>query len=237
MELMPAKLMGLLAASLATTAPVHGAISLLSSDAFATTSEGWQIGGAGIQPTWSNGTGQDGASGFLSHFSDGTSANGKWLMLSNQSEWLGNYTAAGVTAITLWADNAAGAPLGLRIGFDGPGGWFYSGPQTITNATGGSDWTRLSFNLAPADFTYAAGSGGTANFASTMAGVTRFEIFGGNGVTYAAGGDLLRPDTSANTVRIDNIAAIPEPSVFALGLGGLAFAAAVRRRPSPASRG
>ena len=226
-----------LAASLTAANPLH-AISTLSLDAFATTSEGWQIGGAGVQPTWNGGTGQDGASGFLIHFSDAGGANGKWLMRSSLSEWLGNYTAAGVTGITLWADNAAGSPLGLRIAFDGPGGWFYSAPQTITNSTGGADWTPLTFNLAPVNFTHATGSGGTADFASTMGNVTRFEIFGGAGpVIFRGGGDLVEAGTSSNTVRVDNISAIPEPSALALGIAGFALAATTRRRSPTPSRG
>ena len=238
MKLNSTKVIGFLVASLAASAPIHAAISTLSFDAFATTSEGWQIGSAGVQPTRNSGPGQDGAPGFLSHFSDGSGANGRWLMFSNQSEWLGNYNAAGITSINLAADNATGSPLAVRIAFDGPGGWFYSAPQTITNSTAGADWTVLSFGLAPANFTYAAGSGGTANFASTMANVARFEIFGGTGlVTFAAGGDLLRADTSSNSIRIDNISAIPEPSAFALALAGLSLAAAARRHSSPASKG
>ncbi len=158
-------------------------------------------------------------------------------MLSSQSEWLGNYTAAGVTAITLWADNAAGSPLGLRIAFDGPGGWFYSALQTITDSTGGADWTLLSFNLAPANFTYATGSGGTANFADTMAGVTRLEIFGGASSVIYKGADLLEAGTSSNTVSVDNISAIPEPSAFAFVLAGLAFAVTTRRCPHSACGG
>src|SRR5205085_11345193 len=108
------------------------------------------------------------------------------LMFSSDADWQGNYTAADVTGINLWADEQVGTSLSLRIGFFGPGGWFYStSGQTITNSTGGPDWTLLTFNLSAANFTYVPGSGGTAVFAATMAGVTRLEIFGGSGsITY-----------------------------------------------------
>lgn len=224
------KLTTFLFITLASATPAY-AISILSTDAFATTSEGWQIGGAGAQPTWNSGAGHDGASGFLSHFSDCDLANSKWLMLSSEAEWLGNYAAAGVSAISLWADNSAGDPLGLRIAFDGPGGWFYSGLQTVTDSTGGADWTQLTYNLTAENFTYASGSGGTANFASTMAAVSRFEIFGGaSAVLYRGGGDLLEAGTSSNTVRIDQITAVPEPSAIVFGLAGLLCATIARRR-------
>ncbi|MCX6972129.1 MAG: hypothetical protein NTV93_18535 [Verrucomicrobia bacterium] len=58
-----------------------------------------------------------------------------------------------------YADNRAGSPLAVRIAFNGLGGWFYSGAQTITNSTGGADWTLLSFSLDAGSFTYVSGSG------------------------------------------------------------------------------
>lgn len=218
-----------LIAFLVAVTPAH-AISLLSSDTFATTSEGWQIAGSGAQPTWNGGAGHDGASGFLSHFSDGSSQNSKWLMLTSHSDWLGNYNDADVTAVTFWADNAVGSSLGLRIAFNGPGGWFYSAPQSVTDSTTSADWTQLSYNLISENFTYAEGSGGTGNFASTMESVTRFEIFGGPGAVSFRNVGLLQAGNSSNTIRIDQITAVPEPSVLVSGLAGLALATMFRRR-------
>src|SRR5205807_7775993 len=106
--------------------------------------------------------------------------------------------------------------------FFGPGGWFYSSTgQTSTNSTGGPDWTLLTFNLSAANFTYVPGSGGTAVFAATMAGVTRFEIFGGSGsITYHSSGNIIEAGASTNTVGIDQISAVPEPSEIVLELVG-----------------
>lgn len=207
------------------------AISLTSVDSFSASSEGWGIGSNGTQPTRNAGAGFDGQAGFLNHFSDGSTANGRWLMWSEQTDWLGNYTSAGITGLTLEADNQAGTPLAMRIAFDGPGGWFYSGAQTVTNSTGGADWTLLSYTITSGSFTHVASSGGTGIFADTMSGVTRFEIFGGAGaIAYHSNGNTIEAGTSTNTLGIDNVTVVPEPSTLGLLLAGCSAAALIRRR-------
>ncbi len=209
------------------------AITLASVDGFGATSEGWSIGAtpSATQPTRSAGVGFDGQAGFLSHFSDSNGANGKWLMFSAQADWIGNYTSAGVSGITFQADNQAGNPLAVRIAFSGPGGWFYSGAQTITNSTGAADWTLLSYTLTSGSFTYLAGSGGTGSFTDTMSGVTRFEILGGaSAIVYHSNGNIIEAGLSTNTVGIDNITAVPEPATPGLLVVGWSAVAMMRRR-------
>jgi hypothetical protein len=203
-------------------------ITTSSLDTFASSNEGWQIGGAGAQPSRVASAGPDSQIGYLSHFSDGGGSQGKWLMWNGQSKWLGNYTSAGVTGINLWANVSAGTtPVSMRIAFDGPGGWFYSAAQSV-----GAGWSQYTFSLAASNFTYATSSGGTTNFTSTMSGVTRFEILAGGGsVTYRASGDLLQAGTSVNTILLDNIGAVPEPSTLALLLMSAALYLTRKRRP------
>jgi hypothetical protein len=205
------------------------AISTSSLDTFAATNEGWQIGGAGVQPTQVSGTGPDSQIGYLSHFSDGGASNGKWLMWNDQTRWQGDYTAAGVTGISLAANVSAGSsPVSMRIAFDGPGGWFTSAPVSV-----GGGWNTYSFSLTPAGFTHVAAGGGTGTFADTMAGVTRFEVLSGIGaVGYRSGGDIVQAGNSTNTILIDNIAAVPEPSALPLVAAGsvAAMGGLVRRR-------
>jgi len=199
------------------------AISLSTIDSFAATSEGWQIGGAGVQPTQVGQPGPDGQTGYLSHLSDGGTANGKWLMWNGQARWLGDYPAAGVTGIGLAANVSSGtSPVSMRIAFDGPGGWFASAPQSVV-----AGWNSYSFSLSSGGFTHVAGSGGTGSFSDTMAGVTRFEVLAGEGgVAYRSGGDLVQAGTSTNTILLDDIAAVPEPTTLALAAVGAAAALA-----------
>ena len=56
---------------------VDGAISITSVDSFATDSEAWRIGGAGVQPARVALAGLDGQIGYLSHSSDGSGSSGK----------------------------------------------------------------------------------------------------------------------------------------------------------------
>jgi hypothetical protein len=204
------------------------AISLSSLDTFATSNEGWKIGGAGVQPAQVPGVGPDSQIGYLSHFSDGSSSNGKWLMWNDGADWQGNYIAAGVTGISLAANVSSGSsPVSMRIGFDGPGGWFHSSTVSV-----GAGWNTYSFSLIPSHFTHVSAGGGSGAFSDTMASVTRFEVFSGAGaVSYRSSGDILQAGTFTNTILIDNIAAIPEPSTYALllmaGAGALWW---VRRR-------
>lgn len=209
-------------------ASAQALITTSSLDDFSTSTGGWKIGGAGIQPARIAAVGPDSQIGYLSHLSDGGGANGKWLMWSDDGKWQGDYFSAGVIGISLWANVSAGSsPVSMRIAFDGPGGWFASSAQSV-----GVGWANYAFTLGPANFTYVSGSGGTGSFSNTLASVTRFEIMAGSGsVGYRSGGDIVQTGASANTVLIDNIGAIPEPSTYALllmtGAGALWWA---RRR-------
>lgn len=219
----------LLAAFTAVISPsAYGLITTSSLDDFSTSTGGWKIGNAGIQPARVAAAGPDSQIGYLSHLSDGSSANGKWLMWSDESKWQGDYFSAGVTGISLWANVSAGSnPVSMRIAFDGPGGWFASSAQSV-----GAGWSNYTFAITPANFAYVSSSGGTGLFSNTLAGVTRFEILAGGGsVSYRSNGDIVQAGTSVNTILVDNIGAVPEPSTYALllmtGAGALWWA---RRR-------
>lgn len=204
------------AAFAAVTSPsAHALITTSSLDDFSASLEGWRIGGAGIQPARIAAAGPDLQTGYLSHLSDGGGANGKWLMWSDNGKWQGDYLSAGVTGISLWANVSAGSsPVSMRIAFVGPGGWFTSSAQSV-----GAGWANYTFALVSSNFTYIPSSGGTGLFSSTLAGVTRFEILAGSGsVSYRSSGDIVQAGNSVNTILVDNIGAVPEPSTYALVL-------------------
>lgn len=203
----------LFAAFAVVTSPSAHAISTSSLDDFSTSTEGWRIGSAGIQPVRVDAVGPDSQIGYLSHLSDGGGANGKWLMWSDNGKWQGDYLTAGVTGISLWANVSAGSsPVSMRIAFDGPGGWFASSAQSV-----GAGWANYAFGLDSANFAYVSSSGGTGVLANTLAGVTRFEILAGSGsVSYRSSGDIVQAGNSVNTILIDSIGAVPEPSTYAL---------------------
>lgn len=203
------------------------AVSTNSIDTFDNDSEGWVVGAAGVNPTQSNDLSFDNQPGFLSHFSDGAGPNGKWLMWSQQSDWTGDYVAAGVDKVSLWADGRTGDDTILWLGFDGPGGWFFTPGQFIVTA---DEFKRFEFDVAPDSLIYRSESGGTGVAADTMSDVGRFEIFTGPGpVSFKGAGDILEGGVSSNIIWMDNIAALPEPSSIVL-LSGVALAALMNRR-------
>lgn len=219
-------------AAVAVTAVCAPAITTTSIDDFSTGSENWRVGNAGNPPTQVADPSFDGETGFLRHESDGGGSNGRWIMWSEESDWTGDYLDAGIGAISLWADGRTGDDLPFWLGFDGPGGWFFTPGQTLVTA---DDWKRFEFDISESNLIYAADSGGTGIYEDTLSGVTRFEIFAGPGsVGYAARGDLLRADRSTNVVWVDSIsaiAAIPEPTALvSLAVLALPLAVAGRRR-------
>ena len=215
----------LLALSVAISS-ASATITLSSRVDFALTSEGWRIGSGGVQPTRIASTGPDEDVGYISHYSDG-GANGKWLMWSDDTKWQGDYTAAGVTAISLHANLTGGTtPANFRLAFNGPGGWFYSTSQSVV-----AGWNSYTFNLLAENFTFATGSPGDQSFANTLTDVTRFEILAGpGGVSYASNGNLLRAGTSVHTVALDDIRAVPEPTTFGLVCFALAASLWLRKK-------
>jgi hypothetical protein len=217
--------------SLLSITSASALITPSSRDDFASSSQGWRIGSLGIQPARVAAAGPEGQIGYMSHLSDGGGASGKWLMWSDESQWRGDYLSAGVTAISLWANVSAGSnPVSMRIAFDGPGGWFASSAQSV-----GTGWANYAFTLAPANFNHVTASGGSGLFADTFSGVTRFEILAGTGaVSYRSGGDIVQAGNSVNTILLDNISAVPEPStcapLFVGAAGACAFALRRARR-------
>jgi hypothetical protein len=203
------------------------AISLSSIDTFTSSNAGWRIGSAGVQPTHNSGNSFNGQPGFLSHFSDGGGANGKWLMWSTEAQWIGNYAAAGVTGISFWANVTTGADINMRVAISGAGGVFATNAITLVAIDG---WTRYAFDLTAANMSYIGG--GTNDFASTLSNVNKLEIFGGAGspVYKSPNGGFAEAGTSTNTIWIDHVTAIPEPIASGMAIGGFALMFGIRRK-------
>ena len=206
----------------------HAAISVSSTDSFSATNEGWTIGGAGVQPTQNLGASYPGQTGYLSHFSDETGSNSKWLMFNNQPDWTGDYNSAGVTGIRFWvnADESNQSSLDLRVGFNGPGGFFISDSQALTVADG---WVEMFYSLDVGNFTHVTASGGSGDLATTLSGVSNFQIVEITGNTFSFSSNMngfVRGDASVTVLQFDDISAVPEPSSFlflACGFGCLIF--------------
>lgn len=202
---------------LALAAAPAGAISVGASTTFQDgTAGGWYVPvGSPLPPQVIDTGGPAGSGdGFLQLKSSGQSSAGSRLVVFGGNDWLGNYLAAGVTAVTLDAINLGTSDLQLRLYFNGPAGSALS--TTGLGLPAASGWTRLVFPLAPA-----ALSG--ADAVGTLANVTELRLFHNDSPSFPPGAVLA-------TLGIDNISAVPEPGPLALWAAAAGLGLVMRHR-------
>jgi len=151
------------------------------------------------------------------------STNGFHLATKNESQWSGDYLSAGINAIEMDVNHLAGPdPVALRIAVTGPGGFFSS---TVPTPIAPGAWQHYEFGLTAADLMHV--SGGTGTLADTLSAVEKLLIRHDNSATPTPPG--RHPQHIIATVGIDNIHAIPEPSISALAFWGLVGLSVARR--------
>lgn len=139
---------------------------------------------------------------------------------TSDPEFIGDYTAAGVTAMTVWlkdvgTDDALEIHLGVGTSFSNF--WFYR-PALIPTE---SDWTEFTIDFTnPADWVRVQGSG---TFEDALANVDRI-VFRHDLEPIEFFPDIIQADFG-----IDRVTLVPEPAGLVLLLG--AGLLATRRRP------
>lgn len=195
------------------------------------TTQGWQINSLGggapaILPANESTGGPAGANdNYLKLGSSGGSGAGSRLVVNNLfAQWAGNYTALGLTAITMDLWNLGATDLSIRLMLENPDG----GPPTdvaITDAVAlpsGGGWTHVQFDLSPVALTAVLG-----DVNALLANVTGLRIF------HSATAEFPGASVVA-TLGVDNIMAlgarqpVPEPATAVVVAAGLA-ALMVRR--------
>jgi hypothetical protein len=131
------------------------------------------------------------------------------LLVMNVIEWNGNWTAAGITQISLGVRNPNAFDLSMRLGIVGTGGQGSggSGDTHVTDAiTVAADnaWHELSFDVSAADFTPIGSYDPTA----ALAAVTHFRVIHSPDVSFI-GADVF---AMQGAFYLDNIRAIGSPA-------------------------
>ena len=197
---------------------------------------GWFFGGgpggapATPFPTQLGGPGGP-ADPYLFLTSNGVSGPGSRLSAINTTEFAGNYTAAGVTSISMDLRNFGTTDLSLRLlllDFDETTGIPING--AVTSAAvflpNGSPWQSGAFNVTAGGLTLVIGS----DAAALLADVDELRVIHNPNPDFPIGG----VPAIVAALGVDNIntgarPSAPEPTTVALMVGGLA-AAMVRRR-------
>ncbi len=143
--------------------------------------------------------GPDGAGdGYLQINADGSFIAGR-LVAFNTDQWIGDWTAAGITSVTMDLNNTGTNPLTIRLWIEGPGGTFVSDDNVALPVSSG--WQSASFSVDPADL---VASGGT-DVSATLADVVRFRIY--HGPTASAPGPNI-----VGLLGVDNVTAVGAPA-------------------------
>ncbi len=203
------------------------------------TLQGWRMGITTVTKSHMANIATGGPAGtgdsFLQVIADGTAVQGGRMTFFNKTQWTGNYTAAGITAITMDLKNISSSEaLNLRLAIDGGtyttsidfiGGKFSTAASISLDS--GSDWTRVVFSLLPGDLIPVCSPGPICSLGNdvqaTLANVRELRLL-----------NSTNPDWNglpvAGKLGIDNIQAVPLPPALALFGSGLVVLLTGRRK-------
>ena len=193
------------------------------------TTMGWGVPGPSPNPPFNAANGGPTGVGdaFLHLIANGNPGPGGRLAVINDSEWQGDYLAAGVTTIRMDVNNFTNTDLVLRLLFgnfpDLPGPPIDIAVTSIGVAVpGGSGWISVEFDLSSLTTLLGSAAGALANVDELRIFHNPEADFPGPGVGIPALVAELGVD------NIEAVAAVPEPATGVLLL--LAGAAVARRR-------
>ncbi|MGZ8901386.1 MAG: hypothetical protein ACXW3Z_14950 [Limisphaerales bacterium] len=177
---------------------------------------GWTNGSSSVEPIMGGGPG-GALDDYIRVTADGAGAGGR-LVAQNFDQWttqgLNNYIAQGVTAIEFDLNNQSAVTLFIRIAFKSdpsmgaPG--YLSAPIVLPS---GSGWQHFSISITAGNMTAIGGPDAYTTFFTSGIGEMR--------IINSASGTDLNGDFVVAQLGIDNVLAVPEPTVTALAVGGL----------------
>jgi hypothetical protein len=174
-------------------------------------------------------TGGPGGAGdaFMSLIALGGNGPRSRLTVANSTQWAGNYVAAGVTLIEMDVNNRGTNDLSLRIGVADTSP---TGPQNAAFTTSaiflpaGSGWVHVSFPFAQTDLTPLIG-----NAQAALAAAASLHLYHSPSPNFPNPVNPI-PAIVAD-LGVDNIRAVPEPSIaWACLMVSALYASHCRRR-------
>jgi hypothetical protein len=177
-----------------------GAVTLGQVDDFEDgTVMGWIEGAISPDPPTNQPNGGPAGAGdnYLLNNSSGIFGAGGRLVMFNQTQWAGNYPAAGVTRIDLQMANFGAATLHMRIAIQGGAGTRYASTTAVALPADGV-WYSASFGLTSFDLTNV---GGLSSLADVLVSVNTLRILS------ASAGPAWLGDVILASLGVDNIQA------------------------------
>jgi len=183
----------------------------------------WMNGGFAPPITNFNTGGPGGAGdGYIQMTANGGGPGGR-LTMFNVDQWGGNFIAPGVTTLEIDLNNQSAVSLSIRFAFKSA--LSQSSPGYLSAAMllpANSGWQHFSISITAANL---VAIGDPTAYATFFTGVAEMRII------HSVGTGNLNGDPVTGALGIDNLRAVPEPTVTALAAGALAlFAAGVVRR-------
>ena len=183
----------------------------------------WTSGGGGAGQVNVATGGPSGANDRFIQIASGATPLAPRLLMFNDTQWIGNYLAAGVTQVAIDLLNSGAAALPIRIAIrEGTGGSTTPGYSSTNpfNLPSDGAWHHAVFLLDAADLT-AVNS--PQPLATDLASVKDFRVL--SAAAPSTIGDMLTAQ-----IGIDNITAVPEPASALLMLSAVSVLCATRIR-------
>jgi hypothetical protein len=178
-------------------------------DNFESGAANWTNGALATDPVVVLGGPGGAADHFLQITATGAAGAGGKLIAYNRSQWLGNYTSAGVTAFAMDLENLGSTPLDIRLALKqsttktSPG---YATTNAFSLAVG-SGWQHAVFSLDSSALTEIGVPAPTLS--SILGNLGELRIL--SSAVPSLDGDVI-----AAKLGVDNITAVPEPAMLLL---------------------
>ncbi len=191
-------------------AEVAKCVTLNQVDTFQSSKNNWTDGHAGDNLVVVANGGPNGAGDSYLQLSSGTFGGEPRLITFNQNQWTGNYVAAHINSVSMELKDFGSTSLPIRIAIRNMTGFSGTPGYSSTNAfmlPADGNWHLAQFKLDTADMT--ATGPGLPPLSTVLLNVQDFRLM-------SAAQPAVIGDAISARIGVDDITAVPEPSVCVL---------------------